>query len=205
MATETRSRGRPRKAPQDQSSRQSLLRAGLRHLTEKGYSSVGLDEILSEADVPKGSFYYHFASKSDFGLALIAEYDAYFRAKITSHFSDRSLDPLTRLTNFIEDAVQGMERYHFKRGCLVGNLGQEISALPETFRKHLASAFQGWQTITADLFNEYGVTEPESLAAFFWTGWEGAVLRAKLELSPAPLRTFAERFMQLLELQRIKS
>ena len=34
----------------------------------------------------------------------------------------------------------------------------------------------------------------KALAAFFWIGWEGAVLRAKLERSAAPLAVFAEGF-----------
>jgi TetR/AcrR family transcriptional repressor of nem operon len=32
------------------------------------------------------------------------------------------------------------------------------------------------------------------LATFFWIGWEGAVLRAKLELSARPLDIFSEAF-----------
>ena len=30
-----------------------------------------------------------------------------------------------------------MPKYHFKRGCLVGNLGQEVAILPESFRQAL--------------------------------------------------------------------
>ena len=36
--------------------------------------------------------------------------------------------------------------------------------------------------------------DPDALAAFFWIGWEGAVLRAKLERRPEPLRSFADTF-----------
>jgi TetR/AcrR family transcriptional repressor of nem operon len=36
------------------------------------------------------------------------------------------------------------------------------------------------------------------LAHFFWIGWEGAVLRAKLRRSGEPLRIFAEGFFALL-------
>jgi TetR/AcrR family transcriptional repressor of nem operon len=32
------------------------------------------------------------------------------------------------------------------------------------------------------------------IAAFFWIGWEGAVLRAKLVASPEPLDIFADGF-----------
>ena len=38
----------------------------------KGYSGVGLTEILTAAGVPKGSFYHYFASKDAFGEAMVA-------------------------------------------------------------------------------------------------------------------------------------
>ena len=38
----------------------------------------------------------------------------------------------------------------------------------------------------------------EQLAAFFWIGWEGAVLRAKLQRCAAPLQVYADGFFQLL-------
>ena len=38
----------------------------------------------------------------------------------------------------------------------------------------------------------------EQLAAFFWIGWEGAVMRAKLEQSVKPLELFASYFFASL-------
>jgi hypothetical protein len=39
----------------------------------------------------------------------------------------------------------------------------------------------------------------EVLAQFFWTGWEGAVLRAKLERRPDALDLFAEGFFAMIQ------
>jgi TetR/AcrR family transcriptional regulator, transcriptional repressor for nem operon len=39
-------------------------------------------------------------------------------------------------------------------------------------------------------------TDCAEWAAFLWTGWEGAVLRAKLERKAAPLQMFARLFRQ---------
>jgi TetR/AcrR family transcriptional repressor of nem operon len=51
--------------------RNAILEAGIKSVLEKGYHECGLAEILKEAGVPKGSFYYYFASKEEFGLQLI--------------------------------------------------------------------------------------------------------------------------------------
>lgn len=205
----TRRRGRPPKAADEiDELRGRLLRAGVAILTEKGYSSTGLDEILRSVGVPKGSFYYYFPSKDAFGLELIASYASYFADKLDRWFTDTALTPLQRLRDFIADASRGMERHDFKRGCLVGNLGQEMGALPEIFRERLISVFEDWQARTAACLRAAqaaGEIAPDAdcdaLAAFFWIGWEGAVLRAKLERRAAPLDHFAAGFFNLLEKQ----
>jgi len=44
----------------DLDSRDKLLRTASKLFRQKGYSGVGLTEILTEAGLPKGSLYYHF-------------------------------------------------------------------------------------------------------------------------------------------------
>ena len=43
--------------------RQHILETGQRIIVGKGFASVGLNEILSAAGVPTGSFYHYFDSK----------------------------------------------------------------------------------------------------------------------------------------------
>lgn len=175
-------------------------------LTERGFGAVGLEEVLSAVGVPKGSFYHYFGSKAEFGLALVDAYAAYFAAKLDRWFLDGSLSPVGRLRAFVEDARAGMARFDYRRGCLVGNLGQEISALPGPFRDRLTSVFADWEARTArclEAARHAGEIAPQAdcqrLAVFFWIGWEGAVLRAKLERGPAPLDQFAEGFFALIQ------
>ena len=80
-ASGTRRRGRPPRAPADADARRRLIRSGLEHLTEKGYSAVGIDEILRDAGVPKGGFYHYFPGKAAFGLALVSSGGAWNMAR----------------------------------------------------------------------------------------------------------------------------
>lgn len=200
-----RPRGRPRLPPDAQASRKALLRAGLAQLTERGYVAVRLDDVVANAGVTKGAFYHHFRSKADYGTALIAEYDAYFQAQIARSLGRADLTPLARLQDFATMAEAGMARFGFRRGCLIGNLGQEMASLPEDYRAKLIAVLEGWQDMTAtclraaqDAGEIASDQDPEILAALFWTGWEGAVLRAKLERNPAPLRQFTAGFLRLV-------
>ncbi|MEE7476471.1 TetR/AcrR family transcriptional regulator [Methylobacterium hispanicum] len=201
-----RRRGRPpRVAPAYGTSRDALIRAGVAALSEKGYSATGLEEVLRRAGVPKGSFYHYFPSKDAFGAELIDTYAAYFARKLDRWLLDETAAPLRRLGNFVADARAGMARFDYRRGCVVGNLGQEMSALPEAFRARLHGVLLDWQARTerclmaAKAAGEIAAdADCAALAAVFWIGWEGAVLRAKLERGPAPLDLFANHFLACL-------
>lgn len=205
----TRRRGRPPKNPEGRpETRALLMRAGLETLTERGFSATGIDQILRRVDVPKGSFYHYFDSKEAFGAELITQYDNYFKRKLRLHLEDSSRSPIARLRDFCADAQAGMARHSYRRGCLIGNLGQEIGALPESFREQLMQVFSAWQAqIAACLVKAQKAGEIsehsdcEQLAAFFWIGWEGAVLRAKLERSPVALEIFADGFFASITLK----
>ncbi|MEP1445436.1 MAG: TetR/AcrR family transcriptional regulator [Paraglaciecola sp.] len=199
-------RGRPPKvARENYDTKAELIRSGLEQLTECGFASSGIEPILKKVGVPKGSFYHYFASKEAFGESVIAHYDEYFSSKLDMHLLNSDYSPLTRLLNFADDAVQGMTRHDFKRGCLVGNLSQEVDALPSGFRTLLSAIFVSWQHRVETCLNEaktYGEiasnTDCAVVAEFFWIGWEGAVSRAKLVENAAPLRLFMTYFLQTL-------
>lgn len=205
--TSPRARGRPPKVhPDFLETREALVRAGVIALTEKGFTATGVDEILKSVQVPKGSFYHYFSSKEAFGSELIASYAAYFARRLDKFLLNEALPPLERLRAFTVDAEAAMERHRYRRGCLVGNLGQDMGSLPQSFRFQLVAALQDWQARTSRCLRTAQATgalavrhDCDQLAAFFWIGWEGAVLRAKLEQHGRPLTTFAAGFFALLD------
>ena len=196
-------RGRPPKNTRNNSdTKAELIRSGLEQLTENGFASSGIDPILKKVGVPKGSFYHYFASKEAFGLAVIKSYANYFAKKLDSCLLDSETSPLKRLSNYVESAKRGMIRYEFKRGCLIGNLGQEVELLPESFRPILIDVFNTWQQRVASCFKEaqnHGelskTANCEFLAECFWIGWEGAVSRARLVKNNKPLDNYFKNFI----------
>lgn len=199
-------RGRPPKVSRENhDTKAELIRSGLEQLTESGFASSGIDQILKKVKVPKGSFYHYFASKEAFGQAVIESYANYFAHKLDVFLLDESYTPLTRLSNFVENAKIGMAKHQFKRGCLVGNLGQEIELLPESFRQQLIDIFNNWQLRLTRCFeaaqqhNEIStMADCELLAEIFWVSWEGAVSRAKLVQNNKPLDNFFMHFIGAL-------
>ncbi|MNQ59061.1 Transcriptional regulator AcuR [compost metagenome] len=196
-------RGRPPKVDRDfPDTRAALIRCGMEILTEQGFMSTGIDTVLKRVGVPKGSFYHYFASKEAFGQAVLESYASYFAQKLDHWFLQDAVAPLQRLQNFVEDAKAGMARHRFCRGCLVGNLGQEVAILPERFRLQLEAILCTWQERLAQCLRAAQAVgelaaeaDCEELAAFFWIGWEGAVLRARLTRDNVPLDVFIRGFL----------
>lgn len=191
-------RGRPPKNERDFSdTKKQLIRSGLELITEYGFVSAGVDSIVKNVQVPKGSFYHYFKSKEDFGQQVLAAYGGYFAHKLDKHLTDESLSPLSRIDHFVEDAKQGIAQYQFKRGCLVGNMMQEVPQLSESLADQLTQILLDWQNRVAqclELAKQKGelksAADTEHLASLFWSGWEGAVMRAKLFRSTQPLDEF---------------
>ncbi|WP_025898190.1 acrylate utilization transcriptional regulator AcuR [Sneathiella glossodoripedis] len=197
-----RKRGRPPKLAENRlETRERLIRSGMSLLTEKGFISTGLTELLSDTGIPKGSFYHYFESKEEFGHEVLKRYGQYFENLLDKYLTDEAELPLARIDNFIKGATDWIEKHRFTRGCLVGNLGQEASGLNKDFCERLENIFQSWQARIATCLEqakEQNQLSPdiqsEQMAAFFWIGWEGAILRSKLVKSRAPLLLFREVF-----------
>jgi TetR/AcrR family transcriptional repressor of nem operon len=203
--TPHRVRSRSERAVERGDTRRALVWCGTELLTERGFQVTGIDEVLKRVGVPKGSFYHFFANKHEFGEAVIQNYVEYYARKMARIFDDESTTPLSRLRLFVEDAKRGMLKYGYRRGCLIGNLGQELAGLDDSFRQQLEAVLIAWEQRVAACLQqaiEAGELAPTSDAAaisrFFWIGWEGAVLRAKLTRNAEPLDQFADMFFATL-------
>ena len=196
--------GRPSMCSEElASARVRLIKAGVELLTKKGFASAGIEEILSMVQLPKGSFYHYFESKEAFGIVLIKSYFNRFDKRLDTRFSKEDFTPIEQTQDFILIARANMKKYNLSRGCLVGNLGQEMAVLPNSFRKIKIGVLNQWQFKTASCLRRSQETgeialdlDCDALAAAFWIGWEGAVLRTKLKRSADPIDLFLSHYFQ---------
>jgi len=176
-----------------------LIEIGTELIAVKGYNATGIDVILKQAGVPKGSFYNYFRSKEDFGLAIIDQFASQYDAKLSSFFDDYNVSPLNRMRNYFEHSLAHLTENQFTKGCLIGNLGQELADQNERFRERLEVIFQSWKTrfsaclVEAQEQGELGSDfDPEALADFILAGWEGSILRSKVMKSSESLKNFID-------------
>jgi TetR/AcrR family transcriptional repressor of nem operon len=179
--------------------RSEIVRVGTDLISRQGFNATGIDAVLKEAAVPKGSFYHYFKSKEEFGLAVIDHFAERFEQRLDTFLTDDEVSPLNRIRNYLETGLTRVTQNHCTRGCLIGNLGQEMADLNERFRTRLDEIFSAWKERFAVCLTEAQqrgelslALDAQLLGGFILSGWEGAILRAKVMKSPQPMRDFIE-------------
>jgi TetR/AcrR family transcriptional repressor of nem operon len=165
----------------------------------QGYNATGIEAVLKRAGVPKGSFYHYFGSKEEFGLTVIEEFANRFLAAVDVFLTDETTTPLTRLRKFLERGLERLTEHQCTVGCLIGDLGQELAASNERLRARLDDIILSWQERFAACIREAQQAgelptsyDPRVIAGFILSGWEGAILSAKVMKSPQPVQDFID-------------
>jgi len=185
--------------------REHILACGARLIHHKGFAATGLQEILQAAGVPKGSFYFYFKSKEEFGLALVDYYQAWFAGQVRPILKDVTRPPLERLAGFFLWFRQYFEQEGFIKGCPIGNLIQELGDVNPAFRDKLHTSLDSLIRFVTKLLceaQERGEL-PERLPAedtarFIISAWQGALIRMKAAAGPEPLDTFQRMTFEVL-------
>lgn len=178
-----------------------LIETGINIMLEKGYNATGLSEVLTTAGVPKGSFYYYFQSKEDFGLQIINYFDERYVHELDRVLNDKSLSPLERMQKYVTDSIEKAEARKCSRGCLIANLSQEMADQNELFRERLSQIMHKRSETFARTLQEAkdAGQVPQHVcvnmaAEFFLCAFEGAIMRSKTMQDTAPLQTVQKMF-----------
>lgn len=187
--------------------RAEILQVGQRIMATKGYSAVGLNEILTTAGVPKGSFYHYFGSKDAFGEALLESYFEDYLADMDRLFSQPGVSVAERLMNYwrVWQDTQSFQECQGK--CLAVKLGVEVADLSETMRsvlkrgtsgitRRIAQAIEGGVAEGSFTIDEDATTVAESLYQL----WVGASVMVKISRSLQPFETAMTSTRHLLKI-----
>jgi TetR/AcrR family transcriptional repressor of nem operon len=189
--------------------RDSILAVGQKLMAAKGFSSVGLSEILTSSGVPKGSFYHYFASKESFGEALLDMYFNDYLAEMDSTLSQPGLTSAQRLTTYLTQWQENQSFLDCQGKCLAVKLGAEVADLSEAMRLSLQ---RGTESIVSRLTNalEAGVSDgsltiegdAHQVAQNVYQLWMGASLMAKIVRNYQPFEAAMETTRRTLHLPR---
>lgn len=181
-----------------------ILKTGEQLVLHKGFAGVGLQEILKNCGVPKGSFYHYFGSKEAFGCDLVKQYIDDYQVRLTQLWHGN--DPISNESEKVDSAYAKLIKYFslwindpqtecgWADTCLIVKLAAEVADLSEDMRLIMA---QGVESLVADITTliETGMQEQSiytqsdalSTAQHIYQMWLGAALLSKLQKDKAPL------------------
>ena len=111
-----------------------LLDTAQRIVGAKGFAAVGLNQLLGAAGIPKGSFYYYFASKEAFGKDLLEHYFQKDLQQIDKFLSEPGRPARERLIAYWRFFRANQEHDSPDGKCLAVKLGAEVSDMSEDMR-----------------------------------------------------------------------
>lgn len=174
--------------------RQQILDTAKDIILGKGFAAVGLNEILSAAGVPKGSFYHYFKSKEQFGDALLENYFDDYLQMLEHLLKDDGSSNSSRLLKFFQSWLDTQSSDATTDKCLIVKLSAEVTDLSEAMRITLKN---GTDRVIACLTNclQEGIRKGEfpanldvnAVTAEIYYMWVGATLLTKVSRTRAAL------------------
>jgi TetR/AcrR family transcriptional repressor of nem operon len=187
--------------------RENILSTGQRIMAAKGFSAVGLNEILTAAGVPKGSFYHYFGSKDAFGESLLETYFKDYLAEIDATLGQPGITMAERLMNYWRSWQAAQSFSDCQGKCLAVKLGAEVADLSEAMRLSLKRGTAGIVARLAGAI-EAGVAEgsltidsdAETAAHSLYQLWLGASIMVKITREMTPFERALVMTRQVLHL-----
>ena len=174
--------------------RGKLIDAALETFQDRGFNGCSVQDIVDEAGVPKGSFYNHFKSKEALALEVLGVYRSHGKREL---LEDPAKPPLPALRGYFEQLAKLNEKTGFKRGCLLGTFGSDLTDDTPLLRGALDQGFKEWtRSVAATLHaaqqdGSLGKQhDADRLARFLINAWEGCTARAKVSGSRKPIDEF---------------
>ncbi|MBN1882417.1 MAG: TetR/AcrR family transcriptional regulator [Deltaproteobacteria bacterium] len=180
-----------------QATKKKIIDTATRLIHANGYKNTSLEDILTAAEIKKGSFYFHFDNKEVLGHAVIDRFHSGTRKMM-----DTMLSPAVRgeanayesILRMLDNLTAFMDDSDCRGGCLLGNMALEISDYNDDLRRHLSDIFTDMasrleEAIAAGQSRGEISTEatPREFAHFIVSVIEGGLMLARVNKNITPM------------------
>lgn len=190
-----------------QDTRERVLQIGEQLISGRGFTAIGLSELLAAAEVPKGSFYHYFQSKEGFGVAMLERYFANYAQKAAELFADERYTAREQLLMYFGNWRQVADHSSCHNTCLAVKLSAEVADLSEPMRLALTTGMQNITRQIADTLKKAQAQgslaeqlDTQELAETLYGMWVGASLLTKVMREMRPLDLAFQQTESILRL-----
>jgi len=186
--------------------KRKLIRVAADLALRQGFRRTSLDEILSEAAIPKGSLYFYFKNKAELGRAVIQYRRDTLLEALRGIFQNSNATLKDQIKDWFAFMLSTQETSGGPLGCPPGNLAQELSREDEAFTQEVDLFFTQAQTILSQRLAEVQkegalVSRPAAgdIAHLLLMASQGALLLVRVRNSVEPLREARKTMLTFLD------
>ena len=160
-------------------------------ILQKGFAGTSIDEVIAQAHITKGGFFYHFKGKNELALGLINRYleaDKVFFNSLFDRARVLSEDPLQQMLIFLKLLAEAMaELKQSHPGCLVAAFTYESQQFDDVVLETMKQGTLSWRRLFAgqlqaveEKYSPRFVTSTDDLADMLSACLEGGILLSRI-------------------------
>jgi len=178
--------------------RNRILTVAEQLILQQGYSGTAIDQIIENASITKGGFFYHFEGKRDLAKQLMIRFlkeDKEIFDNLVNRANSLSEDPLQRiliLLNLYAELVAELPKGH--PGCLVASYIYEQQQFdPEIYKiaqKGMLDWKESFEILLQHAAEKYSPTleiDLGEVSDMLTTVFEGGIILSKITGNPKAL------------------
>ncbi len=189
-----------------EATKSKLLGAAIQVIRTQGYTATRIEDICEAAGLTKGSFFHHFASKEEFGVAAIAAFGAFADTIFGSAPYASNADPRDRVLGYVDFRVAMLDGDIVDYTCLMGTTVQEAySTHPELraacdagMSSHIAALVRDIEA-AKQRYAPDATWSAESVGYFIQSVLQGSFIYAKVKMNPAVAKANLAHLRRYLE------
>ncbi|WP_147254987.1 TetR/AcrR family transcriptional regulator [Pseudonocardia hierapolitana] len=188
--------------PRRSDTRERVIRTAAGLFRAQGYHATGLNQVLAEGGLPKGSLYFHFpGGKEQLAVEALHRAGEELCAAITGVL-ESTADPAAALDRVLALLGEHLVATDFREGCPVATVALDAAAQSEPIRLACTGVYDSWEGLVAQHLRAAGVHGADGLATVLVAAVEGAILLARTRRDVTPLQTVGTHLRALLAPER---
>ncbi|PFN99612.1 TetR family transcriptional regulator [Bacillus sp. AFS076308] len=168
---------------------------------QKGYISVGLNEILKTCNISKGSLYHHFPNgKEELLIACLKSMSESITTDIEDIFKRYQTTQEATLA-MIEKLIENYNREGSISGYTFTSIVSELATLSDPVRNACSYLYIKMQGIYSNKLVEDGLSKEtaDSIALLMTAAFEGGIMLCLTQKSSHPLKVISQLLPNLMK------
>ena len=198
-------------AEKGQATKNRLMDIAEMLILNNGFAAMSIDDVIKDAGITKGGFFYHFDSKNALAYSLLKRYrknEAFIFSELFKRSEELTPDPLQQMLVFVKlfaEMMSDMEQLH--PGCLVASFTYESHQVNEQVKKITTEIVMDWRKLFREQINKinrvytpHADVSSDDLADMLSTIIEGGIIVSRALKDPSILEKQLMEYRSYLEL-----